>query len=349
MSDFQPADPKLLAALVPISALRPERQRDLANQSKLIHAKAGDLLFRKAADSKAVIYVIEGQVEVSENGAVVLRIEGGTEAAKHGISPARQRQCEASCVTDAKLVAVDSRQLDVMLTWDQSDTLEVHDVASGDDSDDWMMRLLQTPAFQMIPPTNLQAIFMRMQKVQANAGDIIVQQGDAGDYFYVLTEGRCLVQREQAGQKPIRLAEFGAGACFGEEALISDAPRNATITMLTQGALMRLAKEDFQSLLNDPLSRRLSRMEADALVEGNRAQYLDVRLPSEFAKDAIPGSTNLPLYMLRMKLKQLDPGMSYVCVCDTGSRSSVASFVLLQKGFEAYALTGGLDSAASEG
>lgn len=342
MSVSKPATPELLAALVPISALRPESQRDLARKSVEERASAGDVLYRCPAESRVAIYVLEGEVEIKENGTVVERIQGGSEAARHGLSPARQRATEATCLSDVRYAAVDSRLLDVMLTWDQNDALEVSEVDLSADTDDWMMRLLQTPVFQMVPPTNLQAIFMRMQSVPAEVGDVIVRQGDPGDFFYVLIEGRCLVTREQEGRKPIRLAELEAGSCFGEEALISDAQRNATITMLSNGQLMRLAKADFRSLLKDPLSRRLSRSEADALVEGKRAQYLDVRLSSEHARDGIAGSINLPLYMLRMKIARLDPDLSYICVCDTGRRSSVASFVLIQKGFEAFALEGGL-------
>jgi len=43
-----------------------------------------------------------------------------------------------------------------------------------------------------------------------------------------------------------------------------------------------------------------------------------------------------------MKLAQLDPAMTYIAVCDTGRRSSVAVFVLSEKGFEAYSLENGL-------
>src|SRR5690606_40893977 len=99
-----------------------------------------------------------------------------------------------------------------------------------------------------------QAIFMRMQRVDYQAGETVIKQGDEGDYFYVIVKGKCLVMRETPLNKQgIRLAELGMGDTFGEEALISDARRNATVTMLTPGALMRLAKEDFRTLLNEPM------------------------------------------------------------------------------------------------
>ena len=117
-----------------------------------------------------------------------------------------------------------------------------------------MTTLLQTKAFHKIPPANIQAIFMRLQQVNYKAGDVVIKQGEEGDYFYVITRGRCVVTRETPLNKEgIRLAELQVGDTFGEEALISEAKRNATVTMETDGSLMRLGKEDFRTLLNEPM------------------------------------------------------------------------------------------------
>ena len=152
-----------------------------------------------------------------------------------------------------------------------------------------------------------------------------------------------MVTREQAaGQKPVKLAELESGSCFGEEALISDAKRNATITMMTRGKLMRLSKDDFRQLLNEPLARKIPFAEADKMVKSGKAKWLDVRLPSEFQAGSLPGAINMPLYLLRMKLGTLDAKTTYIACCDTGRRSSVAVFVLTQKGFESYVLEKGI-------
>jgi rhodanese-related sulfurtransferase len=200
--------------------------------------------------------------------------------------------------------------------------------------------------FQMVPPSNLQAMFMRMQEIKVEPGQVIVKQGDDGDFFYVIMSGRCIVTREQPNSKAVRLAELDTGSCFGEEALISDSKRNATVTALVRGSLMRLSKDDFRSLLNDPLARKLSFADAKALVDGGKAKWLDVRLPSEYQNHNLPGSTNVPLYMLRMKLAALDKNIKWIACCDTGRRSSVAVFVLTQKGYEAYVLDKGIPPAA---
>ena len=58
-----------------------------------------------------------------------------------------------------------------------------------DDDQDWMTTLLQTAAFHRIPPANIQAIFIRMQQINFKAGDVVIKQGDEGDFFYAITRG----------------------------------------------------------------------------------------------------------------------------------------------------------------
>ena len=74
----------------------------------------------------------------------------------------------------------------------------------------------------------------------------MIRQGDEGDYFYIIREGTCSVTRLASGNAwDVPLAELSTGDCFGEDALVSDGTRNATVTMLTDGVLMRLSKQQF--------------------------------------------------------------------------------------------------------
>jgi len=109
---------------------------------------------------------------------------------------------------------------------------------------------------------------------------------------------------------------------------------------------MRLSKDDFRKLLNDPLSRKIGLAEAQKLVDSGKARWLDVRLPSEFQAYSLPGALNMPLYMLRMKLNVVDPKITWIACCDTGRRSSVAVFILTQKGYDAFVLDKGIPPAA---
>ena len=121
---------------------------------------------------------------------------------------------------DLEYISIDSDFFDALLTWDQTGHYEALDlsVSNVDGPADWMTMLLQTKAFQRIPPANIQTIFMRMQRIDHRAGDIVIRQGSEGDYFYVIVSGKCIVRRETPLSKEgITLAELGPGNGFGEE------------------------------------------------------------------------------------------------------------------------------------
>ncbi|MDO9452366.1 MAG: cyclic nucleotide-binding domain-containing protein [Stagnimonas sp.] len=336
--------PNLFASLVPLNALKAESQATLAKKATLIDAPLGQTLFRIGEEAAAALFVLQGAVQLEDaQGKVLAIVRAGEPGAAHRLAHQAPRKVSAKVIEAARILAVDASLLDVMLTWDQTGAFEVDELSADDDtSGDWMARLLQMPTFQAVPPANLQAMFMRMEQVNYEAGHVVVKQGDVGDYFYVVMEGRCVVTREVPNQKPVRLAELEAGSCFGEEALISESPRNATVTLLTYGKLTRLAKADFRSLLNEPLARKISFAEAKRQIDSGQAKWLDVRMPSEVLASLLPGAINIPLFMLRMKLSLLDPNMRYIVVCDSGRRSSVAVFVLSQKGYDVSMLDGGI-------
>jgi rhodanese-related sulfurtransferase len=251
---------------------------------------------------------------------------------------------------ESEILVIDSEMLDIMLTWDQTGSYEVAELQASfqDTTDDWMTALLQTTIFSRIPPANIQAIFMRMQRVSFRAGELVIQQGSDGDYFYAIVSGKCQVTRETPlNRAGLRLAELTVGDTFGEEALIAEAKRNATVTMLTDGTLMRLDKADFRELMAEPMQQWRDYQQCCGLI-AKGARWLDVRLPSEYQNVAIPGALNLPLYFIRMKLNTLDKKLPYIVYCDTGRRSSAAAFILQEHGFDAFTLRGGINGAEAE-
>ena len=339
-----------LKTFSPLDGLKAENLRALAEKTVVQELPGGRFLFRKGDTERRTIYVISGEVELRDGDRMLAVIEGGKPDARSPLSPGLPRRVSARARSRVEFISVDSDLLDVMLTWDQTGSYEVGELR-GDtlpESDDWMTTLLQTKAFHRIPAANIQAIFMRMKQVNFKAGDIVIKQGDEGDFFYVITSGRCAVTRETPLSKDgIKLAELGPGDTFGEEALISQARRNATVTMATDGSLMRLGQDDFNTLMNEPMLQWIDFDTAASLVAGG-AQWLDVRLPSEFESYHQEGAINIPLYFIRLKLKMLDPDKSYVVCCDTGRRSSAAAFVLSERGFNAYVLRGGLTMADAQ-
>ncbi len=336
--------PSVLKAFSPLDGLKRDNLTALAKKTSVRELDQGEFLFKEGDTEKRTVYIVSGTVELQTNGQVAETVQGGTEEARNPLSPILPRRYAARSRTKLQYISIDSDLLDVMLTWDQTGSYEVSELRGEQtvSDDDWMTTLLQTKAFHKIPPANIQAIFMRMQQINYKAGDQVIKQGAEGDYFYVITRGKCLVTRETPLNKDgIKLAELDVGDTFGEEALISDAKRNATVTMQTDGSVMRLGKADFNTLLNEPMLEWVDLEEAFRIVSGG-GKWLDVRLPSEFENYHQDGALNIPLYFIRLKLGALDENTPYVVCCDTGRRSSAGAYILAERGFRAYVLKGGI-------
>ncbi len=346
---FKLVDKQILKTLVPANALNAENFQELASKSRLEEVPSGRVLFKKGDVDRKAVYVLSGEVELSgDDGLQVMK--GGTPEARHPLANQQPRQKTAKTRTSCQVTRFDSDLLDILLTWDQLSGIEVSDItlsvqpSSKDNaSGDWMTRILQSKAFLRIPPANIQAMFMRLQEFPVKSGQVIIRQGDEGDYYYIISRGTCKVTRESASGSNVTLARLGDGDAFGEEALLSEAKRNATITMESDGLLMRLSKEDFEELLKAPMLHAVTLEEAKQMVK-NGAVLLDVRLESEHKAGSIKGSQNIPLFMLRLKAETLDAAKKYVCYCETGRRSSAAAFLMSERGFDSCVLKGGLQA-----
>ena len=117
---------------------------------------------------------------------------------------------------------------------------------------------------------------------------------------------------------------------------------SATVTMTSDGSVMRLGKEDFKKLLNEPMLDWVDADQAAKIVQDG-GQWLDVRLPSEYENHHLDSAVNIPLYFIRLKISTLDPSKKYVVCCDTGRRSSAGAYILNERGYQAYVLRGGIN------
>ena len=345
MSEGQLVDKNILKTLVPPNALNAENFQELAGKAFIEEIAPGKTIFKAGDIDRKTVYLLEGEVTLADDAGQSSTLRGGTDAAKHPLANSQPRKQTARAKTPCKITRFDSDLLDILLTWDQLSGIEVNEIQvdedGEDDDSDWMTRILQSQAFLQVPPANIQQMFMRMQEVPMRAGEVVIKQGDDGDYYYIIKHGKAKVTRASKTGAELTLATLKDGDAFGEEALLSEAKRNATITMDTDGTLMRLSKDDFNALLKEPMLSWISLDEANERV-AQGSKLLDVRLESEHQNNGLPGSVNIPLFMLRLKADSLDPQVAYIVYCDTGRRSSAAAFLLSERGFETYVLQGGL-------
>jgi ATP-binding cassette subfamily B protein len=105
------------------------------------------------------------------------------------------------------------------------------------------------PLFEHLNTTALEAVAERFMLERYAADEIVVRQGDPGDKLYLISRGELDVLRKQDGQEQ-RINVLGRGDYFGEMALLTNEPRNATVRTQAPTQLYSLAADDFQALLD---------------------------------------------------------------------------------------------------
>jgi rhodanese-related sulfurtransferase len=326
-----------LAMLVPLAGLSRERLAELAEATLIERAARGaDLLAGRARPGPS-LFLLAGEVLLGFEAGGTLVVVGGTEETRQALNRRKERVARARAITDVDLLVVEDELLDVLATWDQVAAARAPDaVASGAFS----LSSLRAGVFAQLPPAHIDELLRRFERVNAARGEVVIREGDEGDYYYVIQSGRFQVER-LVGGADVELGELKVGDAFGEEALVAEAKRNATVTALTDGQLLRLNRPDFIELLREPLLRRIGFEEASAKVR-HGALWLDVRYPSEYQYDKLPGAINVPLAEVRNMFAVLDRTKEYIAYCQSGRRSAAAAFLFAQRGFKVWLLEDGL-------
>jgi CRP-like cAMP-binding protein len=110
--------------------------------------------------------------------------------------------------------------------------------------------LLDAPMFGDLNPSELSHIVGIMQIQHVRDGSAVFREGEPGDSWYVIFEGRCEVVQD-TGTGPRCIAALGPRACFGEMAILERSPRMATVLALGEVTVFRFPRKDFEGLLAD--------------------------------------------------------------------------------------------------
>lgn len=350
------ADSSLLDHLEPIARLSVGRRNELAALCFIEQVNQDiDPMRMNMAKAAQAMYLIKGDLGVRYDDGRKVRLRGGTEVTKYPVN-ADPKITDTIALTDIEILRIDMDLLDIMMTWDQlsnndnpAQTTQPNIPKKSTRSvGDWMSETgvfsafnLQSGIFSRLPAANVEEMFKRMTSVTVTAGQVVIRQGGEGDYYYLIQSGCAQVTRiVDTSQPALVLAELSEGGAFGEEALVSDNKRNATVTMKTDGELLRLNKKDFVELLKAPIINQINMLEAQSRVS-NGAVWVDVRLPLEYKYEHIDGAINMPLKEIRQLANSLDKNKEYILYCQTGRRSAAAAFVLTQSGVKALVLAGG--------
>jgi CRP-like cAMP-binding protein len=331
-------DLSLTRTLVPLKDMSEAHLLELLSDAHTEVVCAGQTLFARGNYDAHHVYLLHGNVNLIDENNVTSLIKGRSTLLP--IAHHQPRLVTAVAESDCSILRIDSERLDRMVAWSQvSDYLQLNISRQRDlDEDvDWMMTVLKSNLFFKVPPINVEEIFSRLTPQVVYEGDVVIRQGELGDQCYFIKEGEAEVWRHNEGGRQ-NLAHIAVGRCFGEDALVNEAPRNASVIMSTDGVLMRLDKQDFFRLLKEPQvpSANLESY-ADRIAAG--AVAVDVRSEEEYAELHLNSAVNIPLNLLGIKSRMLDKNRPYIFYCNTGRRSRAAAHLLSQQGYQAFALT----------
>ena len=108
-----------------------------------------------------------------------------------------------------------------------------------------MIEILKAiPFFAELSDEDLQAIGQKVQMQYFGPEQVIFEQGDYGEEMYIIKRGKVEVLRDYS-----IIAELSDHAFFGEMALVSEEPRNASVKAVTEVEALVLKKDDFRGLL----------------------------------------------------------------------------------------------------
>jgi CRP-like cAMP-binding protein len=126
--------------------------------------------------------------------------------------------------------------------------------------------LRRVPLFAGVEPTKLKLLAFTSDRMSFEAGQILFEQGDAGDAAYVVLNGSAEVLVNRSGSQ-IKVADLEKNAIVGEIAILCDVPRTATVRAHDRLETLRISKDQFLRLLAEfpDMAIEIMRVLADRL------------------------------------------------------------------------------------
>lgn len=122
--------------------------------------------------------------------------------------------------------------------------------------------LQKIPIFRDLNEDLHYEVIKRIIMMYYPANYVLFKEGDQGDALYIIKDGGVQIYREpkEEGDLPEKIADINAGGFFGEMALVSQEPRNASAKTTSDCQAFILNKQDFKTLMetNPSLAEQVS-------------------------------------------------------------------------------------------
>ncbi|CAG9585544.1 unnamed protein product [Danaus chrysippus] len=202
---------------------------------------AGSLMIREGESGSHLFVSAYGRFEVLKGGQVVKNFGPGEAFGELAILYKAKRFASIRCITEAKVWTLERRVFQKIM------------VRSGRQEQEDNIRFLSSvPLLQGIHPIELAKIADFLKREFFSAGTAVVRQGDRGDKFYIIRGGTVVVSKREEDGGDRRVGSLGRGQYFGEQALLHEDRRLATVTAMPPGVeCLTLERGPFTELLGN--------------------------------------------------------------------------------------------------
>ena len=324
---------------LPFRLLSPDRFKEMVNLVRIVELQEDEIFQIKGGENRDYLFVMEGRIEVIENGAI--RCADAESTKNRPLLMAIAPDKSTVCAKEDSIICHAKRQtLDDLISWDG-----IHQFTCSTDNELYarMDLVRNSLVFKRLPLAVVEEAFRRMKTVEVKAGQEVIRQGEDGDAYYVIDEGFAeAFQLDVFEEVMKKVVDLKKGDAFGSAALISGRKRDETVRMVSDGKLLVLSNKDFQELIRKPLIKSVNPKVALTMIETDHL-LLDVRYEEEHEDQRIAHPSQLiPLPELSKRVNELDRNSNYVIYCRSGVRSAVAALFLTELNFEVVNLEGGI-------
>jgi|GEM_PF-1727722 len=336
--------PSQLQEFVPFDQFSEHHLIELCKHAKIETLPADSLIFQRKAKLSHKYYLLKGSIDLCNQNFEIQTITSTLdEIYVNPLNSEMTASCAAISTSQVQVLKIDNAPLDLILI--QANGPQVDNLQDNETLDDepaifdWMSDLLQSKLLQRVPPSNIQQLFKSFEPVNFHKGQVVITENDHGEHLYVLTQGIAEVTKVDVYGSPTFVAKLMPGQFFGQEALISDSPRNASVTMITHGSCMQLNKSTFTQLLQEPVIQTINEEEYLAMQATNEnLRILDLRNWDEVTDEPLENSTHIPFTELRQRMSELDDQLTYITHKNNGRRAELGAYLLNEAGYSAFIL-----------
>lgn len=249
LAELQQAMQRELVGRVPfLTGAGPDVVKELVAGLTRVEAKRDQVLFREGELGDAFFLIGRGVVRALRADQVVAEFSAGGWFGEGALLTGEPRTATVVVEEDAVLYRLEKVRFDAVLAKFPQIERAIHDshVARRTDMVKSMLagRLLRrVPFLKLASPQHIDALAKVLVPKRAEAGDVLVREGDLGASLFLVAKGAVAV--EKGG---VELAELSDGSFFGERALLKQEPRAATVTALESTELLELKGEAIDAL-----------------------------------------------------------------------------------------------------